>query len=93
MLEKELIEVAGRLEDQPGRPVIYKVTRNFLDYFGINSTKELPKLKEVVTPDDNVIGEIPESIMDMPSASGEPQSKEASAVETTETEAQEIQEP
>jgi segregation and condensation protein B len=78
LLEKELIEVAGRLEDQAGRPVIYKVTRNFLDYFGINSTKELPKLKEVVTPDDNVIGEIPESIMDLPSAT-EAQSADQSA--------------
>jgi segregation and condensation protein B len=67
LLEKELIEVAGRMENMPGKPVIYKVTQTFLDYFGINSTKELPKLKDVIPVyDENVVGEIPEVISDMP---------------------------
>jgi len=62
LLEKELIEVAGRMEDHPGRPVLYTVTQNFLDYFGINSTKELPKLKDILAPpDDNVVGEMQEN--------------------------------
>jgi segregation and condensation protein B len=65
LLEKELVEVAGRLEDQPGKPVLYRVTQTFLDYFGINSTKELPKLKDVLPPlIDNSIGNIPEVISD-----------------------------
>ncbi len=67
LLEKELIEVAGRREDQPGKPVIYRVTSTFLDYFGINSTNELPKLKDVLpTPDDNMVGTQPELISDLP---------------------------
>jgi segregation and condensation protein B len=67
LLEKELIEVAGRLENMPGKPVLYKVTKNFLDYFGINSTTELPKLKDVLPPQtENVIGEISEVISDLP---------------------------
>ncbi|HWB63797.1 MAG TPA: SMC-Scp complex subunit ScpB, partial [Chitinophagales bacterium] len=67
LLEKELIEVAGRIETQPGKPVLYKVTQNFLDYFGINSTLELPKLKDIIAPPlDNVIGDVPEVVSDMP---------------------------
>ena len=67
LLEKELIEVAGRMENMPGKPVLYKVTQIFLDYFGINSTKELPKLKDVIPVyDENVVGEIPEVISDRP---------------------------
>lgn len=67
LLEKELIEVAGRLENMPGKPVLYKVTQIFLDYFGINSTKELPKLKDVIPIyDENVVGEVPEVISDRP---------------------------
>lgn len=67
LLEKELIEVAGRIEDAPGKPVLYRVTAAFLDYFGINSTAELPKLKDVLPPtDDNTIGEVSESIHDLP---------------------------
>lgn len=67
LLEKELIEVAGRIEDAPGKPVLYKVTQNFLDYFGINSTSELPKLKDVLPPmEENRIGTNPELISDLP---------------------------
>jgi segregation and condensation protein B len=67
LLEKELIEVAGRVEGAPGKPVLYRVTPVFLDYFGINSTNELPKLKDVLPPtDDNTIGEIADSVVDIP---------------------------
>jgi segregation and condensation protein B len=72
LLEKELIEVAGRIEDAPGKPVLYKVTQNFLDYFGINSTNELPKLKDVLPPmEENTIGNNPEVISDLPAAENE----------------------
>ena len=57
LLEKELIEVAGRVETAVGKPILYKVTPLFLDYFGINSTKELPKLKDLIAPTDgNTVG-------------------------------------
>lgn len=73
LLEKELIEVAGRVEDAPGKPVLYKVTQNFLDYFGINSTNELPKLKDVLpVQDDNAIGSVPEVVSDMPAEEDKP---------------------
>ena len=47
LLEKELIVIAGRSEDMVGKPLIYTTSRTFMDYFGINSAADLPKLKEV----------------------------------------------
>ncbi|MFN8285494.1 MAG: SMC-Scp complex subunit ScpB [Chitinophagales bacterium] len=72
LLEKELIEICGRLEEQPGKPIIYKVTATFLDYFGINSTSELPKLKDVLPPPDtNSVGDVPEIVSDLPETTEE----------------------
>lgn len=48
LLEKELIIIAGRNEEAVGKPLIYATSRNFMDYLGINSTEQLPKLKEIV---------------------------------------------
>ena len=43
LVEKELIEEAGRL-DIPGRPVLFKTTENFLRCFGLTSIEDLPPL-------------------------------------------------
>lgn len=48
LLEKELIIITGRNDDMPGRPLIYSTSKNFMDYFGINSAADLPKIKEVL---------------------------------------------
>lgn len=48
LLEKELILIAGRKEDAIGKPLIYTTSKNFMDYFGINSPEDLPKIKEVL---------------------------------------------
>ena len=47
LLEKELIIISGRNEKHPGQPLLYSTSKNFMDYFGINSPDELPKIKEV----------------------------------------------
>lgn len=47
LLEKELIIISGRNEELPGKPLIYNTSRSFMDYFGINSPLDLPKLKEI----------------------------------------------
>lgn len=47
LLEKELINITGRNEDMPGKPLVYSTSKTFMDYFGINSPADLPKLKEV----------------------------------------------
>lgn len=46
LLEKLLIETAGR-SDAPGKPLLYKTSAYFMEYFGINSLNDLPKLQEI----------------------------------------------
>ena len=45
LLERELIEEAGRLA-VPGRPVQFRTTKNFLRSFGLSSLEELPELPD-----------------------------------------------
>jgi len=54
LLEKELIEIKGRSKDV-GRPLLYATSSKFMQHFGINSLKDLPKLKEF-KKNDNEIG-------------------------------------
>jgi segregation and condensation protein B len=49
LLEKELIIIMGRNEDMPGKPLIYSTSKTFMDYFGINQTTDLPRLREVLS--------------------------------------------
>ncbi len=46
LLSKDLIKIKGR-DSGPGRPLLYKTTEIFLEYFGINRLSDLPKLKEI----------------------------------------------
>lgn len=48
LLEKELVIITGRAEKLPGHPLVYATSKNFMDYFGINSAEDLPKIKEVL---------------------------------------------
>ena len=41
---RNLIEEKGR-SNLPGRPILYGVTDGFLDYFGLKSLSELPKIE------------------------------------------------
>ena len=42
---KGFVEDAGR-SDLPGRPMLYKTTNRFLDYFNLSSKEDLPELTE-----------------------------------------------
>ncbi len=55
LLEKHLIEVAGRAET-PGRPLYYRTSTTFLEHFGLNSVSELPKPREIedILKDDDM---------------------------------------
>jgi len=44
-----LIVITGRNENMPGKPLVYGTSKNFMDYFGLNSTDDLPKIKEVLS--------------------------------------------
>jgi segregation and condensation protein B len=46
LLDRKLLEIRGR-EDAPGRALLYRTSTEFLQYFGLNSVKDLPKLREV----------------------------------------------
>jgi segregation and condensation protein B len=76
--ELGLIKIGGR-KDVVGRPFLYVTTRKFLEYFGINSLKDLPKLEDFIAlaEKDQVIGQIVESVQDKDEAqvlsSDEPQ--------------------
>ncbi|RFM29510.1 SMC-Scp complex subunit ScpB [Deminuibacter soli] len=48
LLEKELIIITGRSENLPGKPLVYATSKSFMDYFGLNSVADLPKIKEVL---------------------------------------------
>ena len=48
LLEKDLVVIAGRNEEAVGKPLIYATSKSFMDYFGINSASDLPKINEVL---------------------------------------------
>jgi len=45
LLGRNLIKITGRM-DAVGNPIMYATTREFLEYFGLRSLKDLPTLKE-----------------------------------------------
>lgn len=51
LLEKDLIIITGRRENAPGQPLVYATSKTFMDYFGINSVDDLPKLKDIIASD------------------------------------------
>lgn len=57
LLERELIEEAGRLA-VPGRPIQYRTTKNFLRSFGLSSLEELPELPSSSAEDGQITMEM-----------------------------------
>ena len=45
LLNKGLIKITGRKE-VPGRPFLYATTKEFLEYFGLKSLEDMPKMEE-----------------------------------------------
>lgn len=50
---RNLIEEAGKSSDL-GKPMLYKVTDDFLKYFNLNSLDDLPKLKETIEEEKDI---------------------------------------
>ncbi|AUB31364.1 SMC-Scp complex subunit ScpB [Spiroplasma floricola] len=50
---RNLIKEAGK-SDEVGKPMLYKVTQDFLKYFNLNSLDELPKLKETIEEEKEI---------------------------------------
>ncbi len=55
LLEKKLIQITGKA-DSIGKPLLYSTSDQFMNHFGINSTKDLPQLKDIIA-EENTIGE------------------------------------
>lgn len=55
LLEKELIEIKGKSESV-GRPLLYGTSDRFMNYFGLNSLKDLPSPKDFI-PEETSIGD------------------------------------
>lgn len=53
LVAKGLIKEDGR-STLPGRPILYKTTSDFLDYFGLNSISELPNVEVLKEKKDDV---------------------------------------
>jgi len=58
LVAKNFIKEVGR-SDAAGRPILYKTTSDFLDYFGLATIEELPKIEELK------IGELEEKETDL----------------------------
>ena len=61
LLERELIEECGRLA-VPGRPILYRTTKNFLRSFSLSSLDELPELPNSTAEDGQLTLEIQANI-------------------------------
>lgn len=49
LMYKGLVKIVGRAEVL-GRPMLYGTTRKFLEVFGLNTLKDLPKIEELKKP-------------------------------------------
>lgn len=65
LLEKEMIVMQGK-SDGPGRPMLYATSQVFMDYFGIKNVTDLPQLKDLRAP-QNEIGASGEALENIPS--------------------------
>lgn len=54
LLDKGLIKEAGRL-DVPGKPILYRTTKDFLRVFGLESLNELPELPDFAEEENSQV--------------------------------------
>src|SRR3989338_5795087 len=75
LLDKDLIKITGR-KDVPGRPYLYGTTKQFLEYFGLKSLADLPKLEDF------------SSLKPVTEETGKPESKKEATQETADAKTQ-----
>lgn len=65
LLSKGFIEDNGK-SDMPGKPILYKTTNHFLDYFGLSTKEDLPKINmediEVLDEEDLFLSRYKEEV-------------------------------
>lgn len=57
LVAKGFIKEVGR-SDLPGRPILYKTTSEFLDYFGLSTIDELPKFDDFVANEQEEVDDV-----------------------------------
>ena len=84
LLEKDLVVIAGRNENAPGKPLVYATSKSFMDYFGINSPDDLPKINEILNLEIIEATRVEQMEQDIPGEEGS--STEDLMIEQVETE-------
>jgi segregation and condensation protein B len=57
LLERSLCRIVGKKEE-PGRPILYGTTRQFLEFFNLKDLSALPTLKEFTELSEEMAGEL-----------------------------------
>jgi len=70
LLERELIEESGRLQ-VPGRPILYKTTKNFLRCFGLTALEDLPPLPETPKEGEQITLQLEDAVAKLREEQGE----------------------
>jgi segregation and condensation protein B len=81
LLERDLVRILGK-RDEPGRPMIYGTTTQFLEFFGLRSLKDLPTLREFTELTEESREKYEEEIGEPPNDAPPLQEFEASAATT-----------
>lgn len=61
LIERGFIAEVGRLNDAPGRPILFGTTKKFLQTFGIESISDLPEFDALAVPEDEAPAGDPDS--------------------------------
>ncbi len=85
LLERELIEEAGRLS-VPGRPILYRTTKTFLRTFGLADLEELPELPNASPEDGQITMEMQAAVERMRQAQQESNEQAAAAADYSDEE-------
>ena len=80
LLEKKVIAPAGR-KKVPGRPIMYRTTQKFLEYFGLKDLSDLPTLEDLK---EELDGDDPPLQTQIEFATGESRSSESEVVKDEE---------
>ncbi len=59
LLDRNLVRVLGKKEE-PGRPLLYGTTKDFLEFFNLKDLKDLPTLREFYELNEESMAKIKE---------------------------------
>ena len=68
LMDKRLVQMDGKTDD-PGRPILYSTTEDFLEFFSLKSIRELPTLRDLeelsAFGDDQSVTNLPEGVKEL----------------------------